>query len=450
MWLRIAFVAILAAGALGPRRARAGPAPPEVVIPLEAQGRPLVEIQVLVDGARRTVPEAVRRLMSTRVGDPLDAARLTRDLARLRETQMIAEADAYIETTPAGPRLLLSVRDKWSAFFYAGVRRGGARTITRVGLADNNALGRLFQVTGEINSGADIPFVARSSGDRVGSALHLTMPRLRGTMLTPSASWVREFFDFAAWNWDDTPGLVYDRARRLQRAALRWDVADDLALTLKGVTFSDGYRLNSRSPPGPLPPSGRTTSLGLELQLGHVDQYLSRFEGWQLTFGAEGAAPGVLGSDFGYAMGSVAGKVFLVPHPGHNLALQLVLAGTTAQTDSHLLRAGGLYELRGFRDSTFVARRILRGNVEYRVEALETFRPLHAIIQVVGFVDAGYIGDRGRALSGLAYEGPVVSAGAGLRINLVPIARAIGRVDFAFGLHPLRRFEIAFGVQQFF
>jgi outer membrane protein assembly factor BamA len=455
MWLRISLAAALTAGAcllLPARPAGAADPTPVVVVPSAAGERPLAEIVVEVRGARRTVPAAVLRMMNTRVGRPLDPETLARDLSRLRATHMISETDTRVEETATGPRLVLSVRDKWSAFVYGGLRRGGARTVSRVGLSDNNAFGRLFRMNVEVNSSADVPFVSRSQGDRLGSAAHVEMPRLLGTTLTPSATWVREFFDFASWDRSGPqPRLIYDRQRWLYQAALRWDLSGAVALTFRGGHVVDRHSLSeATAEEGEPPPSMTTTSAGLDLQIGFIDEYLARYQGWLVTAQLEGAGRGVLGSDASVVTASVGGRWFAVPRQGHNVGGQLVVAGTTGRTDSHLLRAGGLYEIRGFRDSFFVAQRLARANLEYRVEAVQIQNPVRAIGQVVAFLDGGWVGARADAVSGLRYSGPVLSAGAGLRCTIVPLARAVGRIDFAFGVHPVRRFEVSFGMQQFF
>lgn len=434
--------------------ARAGDDPsgaPPPVVPAETIGQRVAEVSVVIEGAQRARPSAIKRLMTTREGRPLDVETLERDLARLRATQMIYDTEAHVEPTPEGPRVVVELRDKHSFFLYAGVRRGGARTISRIGLSDANFLGKLVRVWGEINSGADVPFVPSSSADKIGTGLHVVWPRLFGTRLTPSLDWDRTFFDFAALQRDGSLGLLYDRDRTYVGGALRWELTDELSFALTSSTFSDHYRLSNQSRvDGAVPLSGRTTTVGAELSFGLVTEWLSRYEGWQLTVGGEGAPKGDLGSDFGVLSGYASTKSLWAWARRHNTGFQIVGAATTGRSDAHLIKAGGLYEIRGFLDTTFVSQRIVRANVEHRIEVWEPRRPLHAIMQIVGFVDGGYSWSRADAIAGLPYEGPIVAAGTGLRINVVPLARAIGRVDFAFGLHPIRRFDLAFGVQQFF
>jgi hypothetical protein len=414
------------------------------------EGLTVTGIQVQVEGVRRTREGAVLRLMDTRVGRPFRQGVLARDLNRLRVTQMISEACADVTATDGGLVLALRVRDRWSTFLYAGTRRGGARTITRLGVFDHNVLGRLHRVWVELNSGADVPFVAESSGDRIGTSLHAVLPRLLGGRLTPMGQWTREFFDFSALDGDGEPGFIYDRERRLFQLGLRYDLARPVALTAAARTFEDRFAANSLSrAPGRLPPGGRTSSLLVEAVFGEIEERLARFEGQELTLAAEGSLGG-LGSDRTILAASARARAFAVPRPGHVSGAQLVATATTGREDSHLPRAGGLFEIRGFLDGTFVARRIAYANLEHRVELWEPRRPFRMIVQGVAFLDLGAVSGRARAVAGLDHEGLVASAGGGLRVNLVPLARAVARVDLAFGLHPLRRTDVALGVQQFF
>lgn len=431
--------------------AGSGDGPPPLDVPPAAEGQRVASIDVVIKGAQRTNADAVKRLMTTREGRPLSARTLERDLARLRGTQMIYDTEARIEMSPAGPRVMIELRDKHAFFVYAGVRRGGARTISRVGLSDGDFLRRLVRVWGEINSGADVPFVAKSSADKIGTGLHAVWPRLLGSRLTPSLDWDRTFFDFAALDRDGSVGLVYDRDRTQIGGALRWEITDLLSVAMTTTTYADHYHLDTRSlVEGTVPRSGRTTSIGGEVAFGQVTEWLSRYEGWQVAAGGDLAARGALGSDFNVLSGYLTVKSLWVLSPLHNTGMQVVAAGTNGRGDAHLLKAGGLYEIRGFRDATFFSQQLVRANVEHRIQFWEPRWPLHAVAQVVGFVDGGYTGSRADAVAGLPYQGAILSAGAGLRCNVVPLARAIGRVDFAFAMHPLARFDLAFGVQQFF
>jgi hypothetical protein len=369
----------------------------------------------------------------------------------MRQTQVIYDTVPTIVPTATGPRVQLRVRDKWSPFGFLTFRRGGARTVTRVGLWDSNFLGRLYLVSGELNSNADIPFLAKSSADKVGNVVFAAIPRLAGSRFSPAVLWSREFFDFAAWRPDGSPGLVYDRARIAYRAGTRYDLTNDLTAALTATTYDDQFALNSLSREvGPVPAAGRTTALAAELQLGFVNEDLSRYQGWQINLVGEGSRQGWVGSDFTFLGGGGTLRSFWVPRPGHNLGVLLAGHATSGRTDSHLLRVGGLYEIRGFLDATFLGQRVARTNLEYRIEVLDARWPFHTITQLAAFADGGYVDRRADAVAGLAYQGTVAGAGAGLRVNIVPLVRAVGRVDFAFGLHPLRRFDLALGVQQFF
>jgi hypothetical protein len=419
----------------------------EPIEPIE----PTVEaLDVEVTGVQHTHPESILRLMDTRVGEPLREAVLINDLARLRATGVLYDTEIFRTPTATGVRLRLRVKDKWTLLPFLTFRRGGARTTTAIGAFDTNLLGRLLLVSAEATSNADIPFYPQSSADRIGHLIELGAPRALGSPVSLFFLWQRSFIDFGSWDAHEVPGLVFDRARHLFRleASADWR---QLTVTVAAQTYADAFALNSLSPhDGAVPPSGRATSAIVKAELGVIEENLSRFQGTQVTLVGEVARAGWLGSNLGYVTGTAAVKSFFVPRPGHNVGLFAMAGATTGQTDSTLFRLGGLSEVRGFRDSYFAGQQVLRTNVEYRVEVHEGDWPLRTITQVASFVDAARIDGRGRAVAGLDYEGMILGAGSGIRVNLVPFAHSVGRIDLALGLYPFQHFDLAVGVQQFF
>ena len=81
---------------------------------------------------------------------------------------------------------------------------------------------------------------------------------------------------------------------------------------------------------------------------------------------------------------------------------------------------------------------------------LRTEAVIPAVTQAAGFVDGGWVAGRADAVGGLDYSGPIASVGAGLRIILLPITRAVARVDVAVGMYPRRTLDVSVGGQQFF
>lgn len=413
---------------------------------------PRVErVDVDLGGVRHTKASAVRRLMTTRDGSPLDEETLRRDVARLRATGILYDVEERTVDSADGARVELSLKDRWTLLPVFGLRRGGGRTAARVGLSDHNAFGQLFSVYGEVTSNADVPFLGHGPDDRLGSFVYARVPRAFGTRLTPGIYWTREFLDYARFAPGGQPTFLYDRQRHELRFETRYELTDLFSATA-GVTLSrDTFSQSSRSPTlGDLPSAAQGTWLSLGVQAGMVEEQLSMLRGTQVELTAAHAVRGLLASDVSATSIAASVRSFWMPAPGRNLCAQLVARTTTGQSDALLFRAGGLREIRGFPDGFFQAQQLVHGNLELRADVLRTNVLVPAIGQLAGFTDFGWVGSRASAVAGLPYTGPVASAGVGLRWIPIPFARAVGRLDVAVGMVPERRLDISLGGQQFF
>jgi hypothetical protein len=404
------------------------------------------KLDVAVSGPGFTSSSAMRRLMSTQEGSAYDPSALERDLARLRTMGILYDVSARTTDSPAGKLIEVDARDRWSLLPMFGLRHGGGRTTARVGASDHNAFGRLFTIYGALTSNADIPFTE----GRVGSTVSLEVPRIFGTRFQPALLWSRNFFDFAAFR-EGAPGYVFDRARYDLRFEARYEVSDLVSLMLGADARRDRYSASDFSrAPGALPPSGGTTSVLAGVEFGYIEQSLSQLYGRELQVQIQASRAGVLGSDFGAISGSLLARGFFLPLPQHNICLQFLLQATTSGEESFLFHAGGLSEIRGFMDSYFTGAVMARYNAEWRADVVQSNFAVPFIGQVAAFVDGGYVGARSGAVSGLDYQGPILSAGVGLRFVPIPFARAVGRIDIATGIVPSRTFDVSFSGQQFF
>ena len=394
-------------------------------------------VDVRMGGIGHTRANAIRRLMTTQPGSELDLPTLQHDLARLRSTGIFYDVAERTVPGPDGKRVELSLKDRRTLLPVIGVRRGGGRTTSRVGLSDHNAFGQLFSVYGEVSSNADIPFVPQKPDDRFGSLVYVRVPRAFGTRITPMVQWSRDFLDFSSFG--SAPHL-YDRSRREVRVEARYELTDLVSLT-SGIAFQrDQYAPSSLSQsPGLLPQSGNTTWLSAGIQLGMVQESLSMSEGTQLDLTLSRAQAGVLGSDSSVSAAAATLRSFTILGAGTDIGGQLTARATTGTSDAF-----------GFPDSYFQGRQLVNGNVELRRDVLRTGLFVDAIGQAAAFVDFGWVGQRANAVAGIPYTGPVASAGLGLRWIPIPFARAVGRIDVAMGLYPERRFDISLGGQQFF
>ena len=402
-------------------------------------------IDVHLGGVGWTRESAILRLMSTRPGEPYQAAVLERDLARLRTLGVLYDVSAKV--TGGGTHVEVDAKDRWAIFPVVGFRRGGGRTTSRFGVSDHNALFRLFTVYGELSSNADVPF----TDGRFGSYVYAELPRLFGTRFQPGLYWTRDFIDYAAFSHSGAAGYVYDRARHDLRFELRYEVSDLVAVIGGADVLHDRFVTSdvTRAPGAP-PPDVDNVAAVAGVQLGFVEQELSQSRGKELKIVGEASRDGVLGTRSSVTSGSVTARGFFVPRAGHNFCAQLMLLGTTGRTDSFLFRSGGLREIRGFIDAYFEGQLMARVNVEHRVDVGRLAFVIPAIAQLAAFVDGGWVLRRAEAVAGANYEGPIASIGLGGRYIPIPFSHAVGRLDFALGLAPRRTFDISLSGQQFF
>ena len=410
-----------------------------------AEATPVLdEILVEVSGRNATSHASIRRMMNTQEGGLLDRQQLENDLLRLRSTGVLYDVSAEHDDDGG---LTVRVHDRWSLVPLFGLRRGGGRTNAKLGIAERNFLGRLVQLSAEATSASDIPF---SSVHALGSYIWAVVPRIAGTRFSVGASWQREFLDFGGWSEAGDRVATFDRNRHLVRAEGRYEVQDLVTAAIVAQVFNDSYAFNDSSPfPTALPPRGRTGTLGVELTLGLLDDRVVSLEGTDFKLTIDGARRGVV-SDFSFVSTTAALRTFYIPSAGHNLGAQVVVQFTTARDDSHLYRAGGLLETRGFPDAYFLGQRMVRGNLEYRYDLHRLDLIVPTMLQLVAFVDGGVVDGRADAVGGFRYEGPFVSTGVGARIVVIPVTRAVLRVDLATGLYPGRRVDFSVGGQQFF
>jgi hypothetical protein len=402
-------------------------------------------VDVKVGGVGFTSESAIRRFLETRPGEPLDAETLADDLRRLRTLGILYDVSAsVIDET----RVEISAKDRWSLVPFVGLRRGGGRTLARFGISDHNVAGELATAYAELSSNTDVPFV---QGGSYGSFVYFEIPRLFGTGLKPGVYWTREFIDYANFGTDGDVHYLYDRQRHQVRAELSYEFLSWLTASGGVDVLHDRFDTSSLThAPGTPPPAADATSGFASLSLGVVEQFVSQSSGSDVKLELSASRQGFLGSTAGIVSGSLLGRTFLHPRPSDNLVMQLYVQGTNGQSDSFLFRAGGLREIRGFIDAFFEGQFLAVANVEYRVDIGRMSFVIPAVAQLAAFTDAGFVARRAGAIAGLDYEGPIASAGFGGRYIPVPFARAVGRLDLAFGLTPRRTFDISFGGQQFF
>jgi hypothetical protein len=401
-------------------------------------------VDVKVAGIGFTSESAIRRFLETRPGTLLDEDVLATDLRRLRTLGILYDVSATVTET----RVEISAKDRWSLVPFVGLRRGGGRTLARFGISDHDVAGELATAYAELSSNTDVPFV---QGGSYGSFVYFEVPRLFGTGLKPGVYWTREFIDYANYGTDGDVHYLYDRQRHEVRAELSYEFLPWLAASTGVDVLHDRFDTSTLTRAPGAPPASADATFGFaSLTLGVVEELVSQSTGSDLKLEMKASRRGFLGSTGGVVSGSLLGRTFWRPRPQDNLLVQLFFQGTNGQSDSFLFRAGGLREIRGFTDAFFEGQFLAVANVEYRVDVGRLDFVIPAVAQVAAFTDGGYVARRTGAIAGLDYEGPIASIGGGVRYIPVPFARAVGRLDLAFGLTPRRTFDISFGGQQFF
>lgn len=384
----------------------------------------ITRLDVVLTGSGWTEADAVRRLVSTHAGGLYDPTELDRDLARLRTLGILYDVSARVD----GSRVEIDATDRWSLLPVLGIRRGGGVTTTRVGATDHNAFGRLFTLYGELNSNAAVPFVG---GDRLGSLVYAEFPRAFGSRLTPFVSWTREFLGFTG------AATSFERNRYALRGELRYELSDLVAVMAGAEGRKDRFTAG-------VAPATDTISALAGVTLGYVEDFVSQQRGAELKFTAEAA-------DTGELTGAAQARAYFIPARDHNLCFQAIFQETTGTSESFMFHAGGLREIRGFLDATFAGAALARANAEWRFDAVHaTALGIPFIGQLAAFADGGWVARRAGAVSGIDYQGPIASAGVGLRAIPIPFARAVGRIDVATGLVPRQTFDVSFSGQQFF
>lgn len=130
-------------------------------------------------------------------------------------------------------------------------------------------------------------------------------------------------------------------------------------------------------------------------------------------------------------------------NPNLQFAQRLLAGATSTKVLQYWYYLGGLDRVRGFSDNRFAGRQFVLSNSEMRYLIME--KPSY-IIQAVGFVDIGAIGESAEDLKNIK----AASAGVGLRLILPQFYRFVVRVDYAEPLLKDDSLNVSFGVQQFF
>jgi outer membrane protein assembly factor BamA len=417
---------------------------------------------ITAQGLARTRTWRLRHHLDTKVGDRFDAERFAHDVRRVRNLELFQGIRVRAEARDGGVALRFQAKDKWSLlpFFNAFFNLGSVSVVA--GVYDANTLGTLSYVDLKLLLFSYLPLTKDSI--KPGGNLTVGIPRLFGRALSYwidaraqtsvltivgdrgswAGSWQRERYGgYHSLSWEAWPWLRVGVSQTLLYSRYR---------SVKGQQDGD-------EPTVPRPRDGLTHAWGLSVTLGHLTYRRYLMHGIRLSLGVSGSARW-LGSDSSYA--SVTGdfKAFynLGPRAG-NLGLWLHGGYREGGRYADLFKLGSWTGLRGFFTRHFAARTYLLGTLEYRTGVARIGFPVASIIpyfrgRVLG-VQAALFADGGR----IAGAGPyrtresgeaLLAVGAGVRLVVLNLYKAMMRLDFAYVVSPYRSFDLIIATQQYF
>jgi len=426
------------------------------------QGR--IVKRIVITGLLRTRVWRLKHLLDTRVGRPFDAETLRHDVRRILNLQLFRPVLARVDPEGKGVIVRIQTKDKWSLLPYFNMffNLGSVSVIT--GIYDVNTLGFLSYVDLQVMLFSYLPVTSKSI--RPGFLFVLQVPRLGGL---PFSYYLRARAQMTLRA--HVAGLVQPENQfqvdyfQVERYggyhSLTWEPFQWFRVGVQQIIRYDRYKLvpGAEALTVPLPGSGLTHAYALTASLGYTRYRDYMQHGLILGATLEGSSK-ALGSDSDhvrfyaqcrayYSFGSKWG----------NLAARVGGGYMKGGDYSNLFTLGSWTGLRGFFTAQFTARSYVYGNLEYRTGLLRTGFPIASIIPYfrgkVFQVQGAVFADVGGVAGGGAYRTdehgrPLVAIGAGIRIGVVNLYKAIGRIDFAYTLSPYRSFDLIIATQQYF
>ncbi|MFH2205145.1 MAG: BamA/TamA family outer membrane protein [Elusimicrobiota bacterium] len=395
--------------------------------------------------ATRTRIPVLRDLLETRPGVEFTPQIWRQDIRRLEDTRLFYEIDASTAALNGKLRARLRAKNKFSTIPILKFKRGGGASVVTAGIYDVNLFRRLLEGGIQYESFNGKPgFTAwfrhpyfPSRRDRAG--IDATAHTVNLPLLSPKAHREADFE-----HEEVRLNLRYTRELR------SWASAGLDASIYRNVfrrddsTAEKAARNDTFAAATPLS-SGRTVSLTPRLRLGRLKRDGIQLRGFETEAEGEWSWTG-LGSQYEFIRGNLTLRGGAVPLPRLNIAAQMMAGSKTGSEFQHKFYLGGLDSVRGFIDGQFRGNHVWLANLELRPTLLE--RP-RWVVQGNLFTDWTKTWDSDRfGLEG--FKHPFLSHGAGFRLILPRVYRAVLRVDIAWTRRPVKRTGFSMGLQQFF
>lgn len=400
---------------------------------------------VQVIGHKKTNSKVILNEFGIKAPTIVCLTQIEEGVRRLERTGLFSQVQTNLisEETGESKNLELQVIEKWTTIPILKFNSGGGVSQFTLGVYDPNLFGEYLE------SG----FQYESLGGAGSGVFWFKNPRLLGQ---------RQGIDFQYWNtkririkYDqkaDSPEIT--QAFLLTREKVFLEYFRELQPQLK-VFFS--VESNQDQFSTDLLPSSVLDEVGLNQTLPISTDFLIPRIGFE--YGQINGQPQLLrGSVLGISVSQAQSLSSLADHffqadlsyqsyksitPNLQFAQRLLAGATSTKVLQYWYYLGGLDRVRGFSDNRFAGRQFILSNSEMRYLIIE--KPSY-LIQVVGFVDIGAIGENAEDLKNIK----AASAGAGLRLILPQFYRFVVRVDYAQPVLKTDDLNLSFGVQQFF
>ncbi len=404
---------LVVAGLLLPCVARTQPADLPQPTTLEQEVSLPARIDALdVQGLWRTERGVVERELPWRVGAVVSAEQWQEGLAKLWNMGLFSRVSSDLVRRGGQTVAVLHVEERWTlnplisfaVLVQRNAKPGEQSSWWSLGAEDTNVLGQYL----------DVAAAYEQFNQFSGGKAWLHDPRWLGRRLDA----------LVQWEYLVRPRVGFADRRMLLRSELSGLLDGDRVKIGARLDLMRDHFFDAGDTPPMLPPDGKTALLDLGLRMGRVDVVRLRQVGQSLEvrsgvgLSALSDAPGQV-----HSQAWLQGLGYWAPGERWNLAARVQGGHQSANTPAHLQYfLGGLYEIRGVRDSYLRADRFGLANLEARYTAADW---TWLAILPTAFVDMVVARDAERGWTGL------VSAGGGVRLLVPRFVRTGLRIDLA-------------------
>ncbi len=376
-------------------------------------------------GVSRTRPRVVLRELPFRAGTLVSRTDFELGVVRLWNIGLFSKVSASLRDRAGRRHLVLRLEERWTlnplfsfqVLVKRGAEAGQESTWWSLGASDINLLGRFLEVGARYER-----FNAFSGGQFYLRDWRLFDERIDALLLVESL--VRPRVGFA------------DR-RLLTRLDVNRQLGGDRLRVGARLELQVDRFFDAGDTPPALPAASETLQLDAGVRFGRIDTDRIRQSGASVELRPTLAMSRVRGHDlWPQARAFVQGLWFWAPGQRLNLALRLQGAVQSKSPEHLQFFVGGLYEVRGVRDSYLRGDRYALINAELRLTAYDA---MWLAVVPTGFVDVawahGVAPDAAGVLPAKASAALLASAGAGVRLLVPRLVRTGLRLDVAVPVH---------------